>query len=150
MNVGITYTASTGGFLEVFFSEDAFGPAGVDLSASVTYNQTMGSAAYTGALFYDDAEGLGEAGAVTPIIGYPGALLGAGGSFSSGTAVNSVPGPVGSYSLTAYLAISAGAGASGDADANILRKLPDGGSTVAFLGMALMAVEGMRRKFAKA
>ncbi len=141
--------------LEVFFSESGFGPSldsGVGIQTSASFNQSSGTSGYIGSAFYDSADGVGMAGAVSTLASTGSIFLNAAQSADPNLADSVVPAGLASYSLTAYLKItSASENDGGDSDITLIgARLPDGGSTVAFLGMALVAVEGVRRKFAKA
>jgi hypothetical protein len=128
------------GTLTIWFSDDFFGPTSSGVSASIggTINNKPGSS-----LTYKTyADGSNTLFAETLLLTSQSFTSGAfSGDASGGLPSDPYPAP---YSLTQKLVIThAGAGAT-SFDATLM--VPDGGSTVALLGFALLGIEGLRRK----
>jgi len=131
------------GALEILFSATGFGPTSGTLLSEIggTVNNSGGSIAYstydstTNALF-----------AQTTLLTSEGPY---GAGAFSGSALSSVVSLASPYSLTEVINISHSAGGVSSFDAN-LSKVPDGGWTVALLGITLGGLEMLRRKMAGA
>jgi hypothetical protein len=128
--------------LELWFTETDFGPTAAMLMTDLS---STGMGSWKGGSYVDDSNV--SFGTTTLLASLSTSNTGSGGPVTSALPMN----PFTSYSLTTYLklTIEAGKTANGNLTVRALA-IPDGGSTVAFLGMALVAVEGVRRKFAKA
>jgi hypothetical protein len=137
VNVNVSGGAGT---LTIWFSDDFFGPTSQSMDASIggTINLAPGStlnyttyASGTNALF-------AETSPLTSQSFTAGSFSGdASGSFPT----SPFPAP---YSLTQKVEINHSA--QGSTSFNASQQVPDGGTTVALLGFALLGVEGLRRK----
>jgi hypothetical protein len=127
--------------LEVWFTETDFGPTSALLLTDLS---STGLAGWMASSYVDDSNvSFGTATLLT--------MLTTSNTGAAGPVASALPtDPFTSYSLTTYLKLTISAGASANGTLTVRSAIPDGGSTVAFLGMALVAVEGVRRKFAKA
>ncbi|NJM55823.1 MAG: VPDSG-CTERM sorting domain-containing protein [Verrucomicrobiae bacterium] len=127
--------------LEVWFTETDFGPTS---AALLTDLATSGQGSWMATAWVSDSNvAFAETTLLTMLVG------------SNTSSVGPVPAnlpsdPFTTYSITTYLKLTLNGTVSANGGITTRANLPDGGSTVAFLGMALVAVEGVRRKFAKA
>jgi len=150
LQTSLIFTSKKAATLRVWFEENDFGPSGVTLQSQVT---SIFGAAANASFFYDTSNAdnlmpIAAGGTTFLLAGPSGFLVPPNGEFL-GTGV--VPDLGSPYTLIGYLEVAVGgASVTGGAQLSVKRVVPDGGSTVAFLGMALVAVEGVRRKFAKA
>jgi hypothetical protein len=132
-------SAGAGGSLTILFSDTGFGPSagGADASiggtlapgGSLTYSTYADS---TDTLFGTDTPLTSQVFTTTPFSGSSYAQL-------------TESGP---YALTLDLNLTEGGGATTSFDASFA--VPDGASTVALLGLVLVGIEALRRKFATA
>jgi hypothetical protein len=134
------YSGSGNSTLTILFSANGFGPTSSTFLSQIggTVNNTPGSSlTYTafddpGGTLFAETHSLSSQGPYGP------------GAFS-GTASSSLS--LASYSLTQQVVITSASAHSSSFDAT-LTSLPDGGWTVALLGISLAGVEFMRRKMA--
>lgn len=134
--------------LTVWFSETGFGPSSLGAVAELKPNNTSGTVTY--ATYQDTGDALfgsavppaapGTLITTTPALG-PGAVSDVrSGALSSGAAF---------YSLTQAITISHGAGNALTTNVDATLAVPDGGMTIALLGLAMIGLEGLRRRLAR-
>ena len=129
------------GSLEILFSDTGFGPTTGAITSAIggTVNSSGGSISY--ATYYSTANTL--FGQTTEL-----SALGPYGSGAfSGSAVSSLVSLGSPYSLTQVITITHSAGGASSFDASLVT-VPDGGWTVALLGVTLGGLEMLRRKMA--
>ena len=142
LDVSSLVVSSGNGSLQVYFSDTGFGPTTGFFTAAVggTINSGGGNLTFK---TYDD---LGNnLFAETTLLTNQGPY---GSGAFSGTVNSSSANLPAPYSLTEEIDITHSSGGSSSFDANLqYNGVPDGGSTIALLGMVLVGIEGMRRKF---
>ena len=135
MDIGTFLVSGGSGTLTLRFSDNGFGPtsgtAHALITGSTTGTQTITFNTYGGSsnTLFDLGQPLTSLGPLSGVIS----------SSASGGNLN-LAGP---YELTEELIVSGEGSSSLDARLSV----PDGGTTVALLGLALVGVEGVRRKF---
>jgi hypothetical protein len=132
----LSISGAGGGTLTIWYSETGFGPATAGSGAFATFGGTSAPGAtltyesYFGTTLFDEANSLTSL------------------SFS-GAAANlqdaaSLPQPADDYSLTQKVTIThLGAGQSSSFNATL--NVPDGGTTLSLLGLAMLGIAGVRR-----
>jgi hypothetical protein len=138
MSLNVAAKSTAAGTLTIWFSEVGFGPSGLSVRASDVGN-ARGSETYR------------TFQATNNVLFSEGTLLTAQ-TFSTGGFGGDANGSLASgaspYSLTQKVTITHSAGTgTNTSNANALLNVPDGGASVTLLGFALVAVEGLRRRF---
>ncbi len=161
LTLSIDITGVPPGTYALYFSETFFGPSPSNFFADLTLNPAPGSvgtsvsytsyASASNQLFqpFGVSSVFGIAGAPATLITNQSFATGVGGfeatTGSAGATTSAA------YSLTQVLKITVAPGSVGTftATANLNTRVPDGGSTVALLGLSMLGLHGIRRKFAK-